>query len=459
MPAEQTGIEDVLRRAYADLADTVHYHESHQAPAPARPVRWSGAAASGSPGKRPLIPVAAGLAVVLVVILARVVPGMLQSGSRQEPAAPAPRDMAYIAAGDYDGTGRSSVIPVRVTSGTPLPAIPLTGTTGGPAGMAITPDGRTVYVVTTHGQVTQLSTATGTAAPPISIGGTPDSLTTQNTMVMTADGRTGYVLEAPYGVAVVNLAASRAAGFIKIHGAQGFAITPDGKTLYVTSLDGSTVTPVDTQSNTVLRAIRTGLNRMVAYITIAPDGKTAYVTGARGQPAHPSSGVIVPIRTATNTALPPITSTVDEPMTISPDSKTGYLPAYDGVMPVNLITDTEGKLIKLPMSQFGYQLVISPSGRTLYALPGLPLKAGTNQVFPITTATDATQTPIRLGSASRWIADGEVFGPDGQTLYVLFYPNRARGEAGLMVPVNTANGLVAKPIHLAGVALYTVSHR
>jgi hyaluronoglucosaminidase len=71
------------------------------------------------------------------------------------------------------------------------------------------------------------------------------------------------------------------------------AITPDGKTTYVTSPEA--VTPIRTATNTALGAIKvryySGNWHMPVVIT--PDGKTAYAVG----------GMLTPIRTATNTAL------------------------------------------------------------------------------------------------------------------------------------------------------------
>jgi DNA-binding beta-propeller fold protein YncE len=64
----------------------------------------------------------------------------------------------------------------------------------------------------------------------------------------------------------------------------------------VTNLGSGTVTPIRTASNTALRPIRTGGPNAIA---ITPNGRTAYVTNF-------VLGTVTPIRTATNTALPSI---------------------------------------------------------------------------------------------------------------------------------------------------------
>ena len=60
--------------------------------------------------------------------------------------------------------------------------------------------------------------------------------------------------------------------------------------------DEGTVTPIRTATNTALPPIKVGA--IPVAIAITPDGKTAYVAS--------DGGTVTPIRTATNTALPPI---------------------------------------------------------------------------------------------------------------------------------------------------------
>jgi YVTN family beta-propeller protein len=75
------------------------------------------------------------------------------------------------------------------------------------------------------------------------------------------------------------------------------AITPDGKTAYVTNADSGTVTPISTATNRPGKPIKVG--REPVGIAITPDGKTAYV-------ANYYSGTVTPVRTATNTTERPI---------------------------------------------------------------------------------------------------------------------------------------------------------
>jgi DNA-binding beta-propeller fold protein YncE len=68
------------------------------------------------------------------------------------------------------------------------------------------------------------------------------------------------------------------------------------------------VTPIQTATNKALPPIKTG--RLPQAIAITPDGKTAYVSLV-------TAGVI-PIRTATNTALPRIKTGYSGAIAITP---------------------------------------------------------------------------------------------------------------------------------------------
>ena len=82
------------------------------------------------------------------------------------------------------------------------------------------------------------------------------------------------------------------------------AITPDGKTLYVTSWnnngDGpSYVIPIATATNTPGKPIKIQ-NADVSQIVMNPDGKTAYAIGQSKTETE-----IIPIATATDTPVSP----------------------------------------------------------------------------------------------------------------------------------------------------------
>ena len=75
------------------------------------------------------------------------------------------------------------------------------------------------------------------------------------------------------------------------------AITPDGKTAYVTNQYSTWVTPIDTATNTAGPPIQIGTGS--GAIAMTPNGQTAYVAASNGD-------TVIPISTATNTPGPPV---------------------------------------------------------------------------------------------------------------------------------------------------------
>ena len=125
-------------------------------------------------------------------------------------------------------------------------------------------------------------------------------------IVFSPDSRTAYAVDASGGtVTPISVATSTAARPIKVSGyLVSAAITPDGKTLYVTqdySGPSGTVTPISTATDVPGLPIR--LEGEPVGIEIAPDGNTAYVA-CLNTLRHP--GTVVPISTATNKAGTPI---------------------------------------------------------------------------------------------------------------------------------------------------------
>ncbi|HEX3958338.1 MAG TPA: YncE family protein [Trebonia sp.] len=226
-------------------------------------------------------------------------------------------------------------------------------------------------------------------------------------------------------------------------GRQFMAITPNGKTIYVSGDEPNAVIPVSTVTDTAGKPIQFG-RQVPTQILITPNGKTAYVTGLSG-------GEIYPIATATNTMEKPINAGQGfgglYQMALTPDGKTLYVvsskpggtgPSY--VIPISTATNTPGKPIKIQSADVG-EIVVNPDGTAVYAIGGSP--TGTD-IIPISTATNTPGKPSNLGEAAGALA----ITPGGQNLY-LVRNGVTSGPSGV-IPFSAATNTAGKLIKVNG---------
>ena len=121
-------------------------------------------------------------------------------------------------------------------------------------------------------------------------------------IAVTPDGKTAYVISAPPSGpgTIIPLATATNTPGTPIRTSQGpdaIAFTPDGKTAYVTDGTSGTVIPISPATNAPGPPIHVGGHP--AAIAVTPGGQTAYV-------ADGTSGTVIPISTATNTPGKPI---------------------------------------------------------------------------------------------------------------------------------------------------------
>jgi YVTN family beta-propeller protein len=207
------------------------------------------------------------------------------------------------------------------------------GTAGtfGPNGIAVTPDGKTVYVavinelpgVMAGGTVVVIDTASNTVTTTIT--GTNGFAFPQGVAV-TPDGKTVYVADESNNDVVVIDTATNAVSTItgSFDEPYGVAVSPDGTKLYVTNLNGGdagTVAVIDTASNTVIGSPIT-VDTDPEGVAVTPDGRKVYV-------ANENSSTVSVIDTATNsvtTVNDPLTS-LNEPagVAVTPDGTKAYV--------------------------------------------------------------------------------------------------------------------------------------
>jgi DNA-binding beta-propeller fold protein YncE len=375
---------------------------------------------------------AAALAVIALVV------GLLASNAKHTPPRPAPAIpmMAYlVGGGDGSGVGGAlsepgSVLPVDLATGLASRPIGL-GVPGPLGGVLVAPNGRTVYVATQAGDVVPVDVAKHTAESPIRIGGNPSD------MLMSPNGRTGYVFEYPRGIATVNLVTRRPGRVIKIPEPGAFALTPNGKTLYVVTWHGQEVIPVDTATLQTGTPIQTGDYNDVgsARLVVAPDGRRVYLLS--GKPGIPGQ-VLTPIDVATGAVLPSIVvsaSALGAAPTISPDSRSAYLDTGYGIMAVDLTTGRIRWTLNLGGPDVAYQAVVSPDSRTVYI-------TGNGYALDPTSAANGSQgAPVLFG----WSPFEVAFSPGGE-LYVLGI--RVGAMSSALIGFDPSTGAVLPPISL-----------
>jgi YVTN family beta-propeller protein len=360
---------------------------------------------------------------------------------------PLKADVAQVAAGDRRRVHRYQAgITATIAAAAVLPAV--TGLTAGraaaglPAGAQALARGPVAYVDSGQDTVIPIRTATGTAGRPIRVAGT-------GPIAVTPDGRTVYVAsERPHGVVTpISTAANKAGKPIRAGDFPGWlTVTPNGKIVYVANIDSDNVTAISTATNTVVKTIKVGDGPLQMAIT--PDGSTVYT-------ANPGYGgtanSVTVISTAANTVVKTIRRcpgpglTDGEPVfAVTPDSKTAYLicnrPLNAGtVLPIRTATHKAGKLIKAgPEPQ---AIVITPDGKTGYVGD----YAGT--VIPFSTATNAPGKPVKAGNGITSIA----ITPDGKTAYVVSY------ASGKVTPISTATNKAGKPIKVKNPYLIAIT--
>jgi len=323
---------------------------------------------------------------------------------------------------------------------------------GGRQFMAVTPNGRTIYVSGDEpNAVIPVSAVTHEVEKPIEFG-----RQVPMEMVITPNGKTVYVLP-DGGNEVIPIATTTNTLEKPIKVGQGLggpydmAITPDGKTLYTTWFNPkdagpATVVPISTATNTREKPIKIQSASSVGLV-MSPDGSTLY---AVGQSSGRKKAEIVPIATATNTPGEPVsvgTTYGGGGVFVAPHGQLLYLVNYGitqttEVIPVSMATGMAGKPIKI--NGFVYAMAFSPNGNTAYVAseprqkPSVTCTGQTGVVTPISTATNRPRRPIRVACDPYAIA----VTPDGKTVWV--------GSRDWVTPISTATDKPGMPLTFRG---------
>lgn len=161
-------------------------------------------------------------------------------------------DAGAIIAGQSGAVG-NTVTPIDLATKKALHPITVGNA---PLGVAISPDGSTVFVTNLNSEsVTPISTATGVAGSAIGVEGGP--------VAVVISGGTAFVLDTPSSsypgdnVTPISLATDTAGPAIAVgKGAQDLALAPGGKTLWVSCLTASSIEPISISGRRVGRPVK-----------------------------------------------------------------------------------------------------------------------------------------------------------------------------------------------------------
>jgi YVTN family beta-propeller protein len=394
-----------------------------------------------------LEPAPAGLLGLVLSLIA--IAGLLAWGLSAATGAPVKAFQPVVAYVSIWGNGLgNTVVPVNTTTniaGHPITVGPE------PSAIAITPNGRTAYVViegtegTSGPGVTPVNSATNKAGRRINVGSSPGFI------AITKNGNTAYVSNIYQAFVTPFETATNTAGkrIVVPQGPGPIVMTPDGEAAYVAS-SGGTVTPINTAINEAGTPITFAKRAEAgsAYIAVTPNGRTVYAfdSGPYGY-----WNTVIPVSTSTNKTGKAITVGEDPiAIAITPDGKTAYV-ASTGLGPIGcscsgdqnvtaaavavsatvtpITTGTNAPRKAIKIAGGVSDMAVTANGKILYVTGG----AG---VTVIDTATNKVRRVIKVGGPGGLIA----ITPNGKTAYVVV------GDT--LVPIQTATGETGKGIRV-----------
>lgn len=356
-------------------------------------------------------------------------PSASQTSSVDIPAAASSMPpMAYVADGQSNQVTPILAEPAQADSpsvaGTPIDV------GSHPTAVAITPNGKTAYVVNFGSDnVTEIDTATNTASPQsawITVGSEPDAI------AITPDGATAYVANSGDGtISKIALATGNVQATIDVGGnPTGIAIAPNGQTAYVTNnnpgfenlipitLSNDAVQP-GIPVGTLVDGVPTAIDPVAVAIT--PDGTTAFVVD-RG--SNTVAGTLTPVDLATGVAGSPFSQidgsgtalgTEPDAIGISPNGGDAYVTNF-GSGTISQVTLSDDQATAISTGDAGSDplgVAVTPDGTGVYVADGLPTTVGSTTpagtVSVLTTPTTA-ESPASIGVGAG--ADAIAITPD-----------------------------------------------
>jgi YVTN family beta-propeller protein/VCBS repeat-containing protein len=318
----------------------------------------------------------------------------------------------------HDGVSSNSVTVTVAVSGTHASVVSTIPVGRFPEGVAVTPNGSTVYVVNngdpeTGGSVSVIDTATNTVIKTIPVGQLPITLAINPNGYFVYVDNTGSQT-----VSVIFTPTNTVAVTIPVTVSGGIAISPTGSPLYVPSEFSESVTEINTATNTVVGTIPIATGDDPLDVAINPSGTRLYVLD---QPDASNTEEVSVINTATNAvvATVPVGNFATQ-LALSPDSTRLYVTNTNDntVSVINTAFNTVTATIPVGANTGPAGIAVSPDGSVLYVADSGLTYFGSSfparTVSVINTATNAVIETIPVGD----IPGGVAISPDGTHLYV-----------------------------------------
>jgi YVTN family beta-propeller protein len=285
----------------------------------------------------------------------------------------------------YVSEGLAGVQVLDTATNTVVATVPIGGE---PGDLAATPNGAFVYVVNVSGNsVSVIAVATNTViatiavAQPVNIAFTPDSAFAY----VTSSALNSQNVSELY---VIDTAKLKVVQKIPIdQNLTGVAVTPDGKSVWVSSVETSDVYVINTATYTVSATI--GVASHITGLAITPDGAFVYVASL--------DGTVEVISTATNALVASIPNQPAVDVAVTPNGAFAYVPNPFSVSVAVIDTATNAVVAIVPIAGNPAFVAITPNGAFAYVadLDG--------QVWVIDTATNTVADSVPVGLSLRGI--------------------------------------------------------
>lgn len=250
-----------------------------------------------------------------------------------------------------------------------------------PRGVRVSPDGSTVYVALSGSPIAGpgvdesklppadkrfdgigvIDVREGRLLRTLPSGSDPE------TFAITRDGKRMFISNEDAGmVTVLDIAAGKVISTIKVGGEpEGVDLTPDGRYVYVTSEEDGNVAVIDTEKLVVAATITVGPRpRSTGFL---PDGSRAYVSAENDGSVY----IIDNVKRALLRRLP-LSGKALKPMGVetSPDGRFVFVTTGRGRMLVILDAVTNKEVGAVDVGDRPWGLAVAPDGRTVFTANG-----------------------------------------------------------------------------------------